>query len=69
MALSKLAGDFGRESLWSLQWFFSSQHAPMISTSSYSSEVWRTTKGEYLMKLKFPASPMFGGKHVHWLNY
>ena len=35
MALSKLAVDFGRESMLSLQWFFSSQHAPMTSTDAF----------------------------------
>ena len=35
MALSKLAVDFGRESMLSLQWFFSSRHAPMTSTDAF----------------------------------
>ena len=35
MALSKLVVDFGRESMLSLQWFFSSQHAPMTSIDAY----------------------------------
>ncbi|XVF07168.1 hypothetical protein REPUB_Repub06bG0115200 [Reevesia pubescens] len=33
-ALSQLAGDFGRESMLSLQRFFRSRHAPVISTGS-----------------------------------
>ena len=35
MALLKLAVDFGRESMLSLQWFFSSRHAPMTSTDAF----------------------------------
>ena len=35
MALSKPAVDFGRESMLSLQWFFSSRQAPMTSTDAY----------------------------------
>ena len=34
LALSRLASDFGRESMLSLQQFFSSRHAPMISIGS-----------------------------------
>ncbi|XP_075639507.1 DNA repair protein recA homolog 2, mitochondrial-like isoform X2 [Castanea sativa] len=34
LALSRLASDFGRESMLSLQRFFSSRHAPVISTGS-----------------------------------
>lgn len=33
-ALSQLAGDFGRESMMSLQRFFRSRHTPVISTGS-----------------------------------
>lgn len=33
-ALSSLAGDFGRESMLSLQRFFSSRREPVISTGS-----------------------------------
>lgn len=33
-ALSRLAGDFGRESMLSLQRFFRSRRAPVISTGS-----------------------------------
>lgn len=34
LALSQLSGDFGRESMLSLQRFFVSRHAPVISTGS-----------------------------------
>lgn len=34
LALSRLAGDFGRESMLSMQRFFVSRHAPVISTGS-----------------------------------
>lgn len=34
LAISRLAGDFGRESMLSLQRFFVSRHAPVISTGS-----------------------------------
>ncbi|XP_058107233.1 DNA repair protein recA homolog 2, mitochondrial [Magnolia sinica] len=34
LALSRLAGDFGRESMLSLQRFFGSRYAPVISTGS-----------------------------------
>ena len=34
LSLSRLASDFGRESMLSLQQFFSSRHAPMISIGS-----------------------------------
>lgn len=34
LALSQLAGDFGRESMLSLQRFFRSRHAPVIPTGS-----------------------------------
>ncbi|KAB1222385.1 hypothetical protein CJ030_MR2G005201 [Morella rubra] len=34
LALSRLSGDFGRESMLSLQWFFGSRRAPVIPTGS-----------------------------------
>ena len=34
MALTQLAGEFGRESMLSMQRFFSSRRAPIISTGS-----------------------------------
>ncbi|KAJ9695936.1 hypothetical protein PVL29_011077 [Vitis rotundifolia] len=34
LAISRLAGDFGRESMLSVQRFFVSRHAPVISTGS-----------------------------------
>ena len=34
LALSQLAGDFGKESMLSLQRFFGARHTPVISTGS-----------------------------------
>nr|POE67218.1 dna repair protein reca like 2, mitochondrial [Quercus suber] len=39
LALSRLASDFGRESVLSLQQFFSSRHAPVISTGSLKLDI------------------------------
>ena len=39
LALSRLASDFGRESMLSLQQFFSSRYAPMISTGSLKFDI------------------------------
>lgn len=39
LALSRLASDFGRESMLSLQRFFSSRRAPVISTGSLKLDI------------------------------
>lgn len=39
LALSSLANDFGRESMLSLQRFFSSRHLPVISTGSLKLDI------------------------------
>ena len=39
LAISRLASDFGRESMLPLQQFFSSRHAPVISTGSLKLDI------------------------------
>ena len=68
LALSRLASDFGRESMLSLQQFFSSRHAPVISTGSLKLDialgVWRITKGDYSKDKNF-LLPHISYEHMH----